>query len=112
SSIEISSTEICPKEKSFLKIGSYKDRVHETGVYEISAHEISSTKIGSIELRFTKIGFAEVSLAEVKSAQVCLAEVGPFVWILFSPTIPLLKTIFLFQTIEMVLICHKTYPCL
>src|SRR6266568_3121030 len=97
-------TEGCPSNVSIAKVS-----ISEVGSVEVGYEEGSSAEVGSPEASIAEVGSAEVGSAEVGSAEVGSAEVGSvevgvYIWMLFSPCIPVFYS--LPEKIKLLLVCH------
>src|SRR6266567_1153154 len=92
-----------------VEVGSAEVGSVEIGFAEVSKAEAGSAEVGSGEIGFAEAGSAEAGIAEVGKAEVGSAEVGKaevrkYLWMFFSPLIPVIYT---FQEqFEVLLICH------
>jgi hypothetical protein len=78
------------------------------GSIKISAFEVSPDKgrepdLGDFEISASEVGDFEISASEVGTEEVWL-----YVWMSFSPIIPLIDV--LQKNIYLVLLCHIVYP--
>ena len=102
-------TEGCPSNVSIAKVSISEVGSVEVSYEEGSSAEVGSAEVGSPEASIAEVGSAEVGSAEVGSAEVGVAEVGSvevgvYIWMLFSPCIPVFYS--LPEKIKLLLVCH------
>jgi len=105
----IDSAEIGSGENSVAEIGPKDMGILETGIFEIDMPEMSKAEIGSSEVGIEEISMLENSVGEIGVSEIgfpenSIAEIGVNLWMLLSPLIPALYS--LFQASHIFVVCH------
>src|SRR5207302_8165612 len=82
----------------------------EVGTNEVGFAEVGTAEVGTAEVGTAEVGTAEVGTAEVGFAEVGIDEIRTHKNMVISPLMPNLHT--LPEYINMLLICHDTFPSL
>jgi hypothetical protein len=97
STVEIGKTEV-----SIAEVGTVEVSIAEVGAFEFGTMEVGTAEVSALEVSTAKVGKAEVSAVEVSKD-----EVRQYLWILLSPCIPDVTS--LFENIEF-LVGHAVFP--